>query len=191
MVSAGRRTRAVTQDDLLSARTSPDESGPCKADNVEEADGRYRGRPVFACGLCASRRATTSRGTPRRSSDTLGLHERYSPRSPPNLTQGAAGLPPHRSCRARRADRIRAGQGCGGWRESRRGISDGRIGTWKSSTDPAFPFRDRPTYPGSPRCFRLRLRRRISMRAAGTPVASASVTTCNQALPMVVPKAGS
>lgn len=29
------------------------------------------------------------------------------------------------------------------------------------------------------------------MRAAGTPVASASVTTCNPVLPMVVPKAAS
>lgn len=144
MFSAGRRTRAVTQDDLLSARTSPDESGPCKADNVEEVDGRYRGRPVFSFGPCASRRATVSRGTPRRSFDTMGLHEKDSPRSPPNLTQGAAGLPRNRSCRARRADKIRAGQGCGGRRESRRGISDRRIRTWKSSTELAFPFRDQP-----------------------------------------------
>ena len=73
----------MTQDDLLSARTSPDESGPRKADNVEEVDGRYRGRPVFSFGPCASRRATVSRGTPRRSFDTMGLHEKDSPRSPP------------------------------------------------------------------------------------------------------------
>lgn len=123
---------------------------PMQADNVEEVDGRYRGRPVFSFGPCASRRATVSRGTPRRSFDTMGLHEKDSPRSPPNLTQGAAGLPRNRSCRARRADKIRAGQGCGGRRESRRGISDRRIRTWKSSTELAFPFRDQtPPIPAA------------------------------------------